>query len=100
MQRIEGKGKWLGFRFCKRVTQTAVGILTLMLIIPLHPRAQGAPTELWIKAFDDVWKEAWEKVEEEAFAKVEHNSALPRVLLIGDSISMSQPTSAFVRGYQ
>jgi len=71
----------------KEMTRIILGVLSLGLTFPLALKAQDDLVKAWKKVADDAWKFAWEKVEEEAYAKVKDDPGLPRVLLIGDSIS-------------
>src|SRR5215831_16355874 len=74
------------WKFVRRLG--AVSVLSLMLAAPLQFWAQDDVAKAWKRVADDAWGKAWEEVEEEAFATIEDDPALPRVLLIGDSISM------------
>ncbi len=68
-------------------TLMVLEVLSLWLTFPLALEAQRDLAQAWKKVADDAWKFAWEKVEEEAYANVKDTPNLPRVLLIGDSIS-------------
>jgi GDSL-like lipase/acylhydrolase family protein len=64
-----------------------LGLLSLWLTFSPALKAQDDLAKAWKKVADDAWKYAWEKVDEEAYAEVKDDPNLPRVLLIGDSIS-------------